>query len=325
MALVSLAAFGGCVSKGRNVPATPSPKPAPSPIVAAAPASIVLPDSVRVRVGGQIQTVALDDYVLATVLSEVTPFGETDSAAATIFEVQAIVARTYAVAEAGRHRAEGFDLCDTTHCQLYEPARIRTSRFAPAAKAAVERTRGRVLVYGSHVAEALFHSDCGGQTASADAVWGGQPVPYLHTIVDQLAPDTHRTWTVTATSDQLRGALNTDPRTEVGQRLDAIDILARDTSGRAMSIGLRGELTTMVRSDLLRSVLSQQMGDKGALLSTRFDIARNGKSYTFTGTGFGHGVGLCQHGMIVRARRGEATKDILATYFPGTVVAVPKD
>jgi stage II sporulation protein D len=177
-----------------------------------------------------------------------------------------------------------------------------------------------VLVYGSRIAEALFHSDCGGQTASADAVWGGQPVPYLRTIVDQLAPDTHRTWEVTATSDQLRGALNADPRTEVGRRLDAIEVLTRDTSGRAASIGLRGELTTMVRSDLFRTVLSQGISDRGILLSTRFDIARNGKNYTFTGTGFGHGVGLCQHGAICRARRGDKTTDILATYFPGTAL-----
>lgn len=274
----------------------------------------------RVRVAGHIESVPLDEYVLGTVLSEVAPIGETDAAVATIFEVQAIVARTYAVAESGRHRAEGFDLCDTTHCQLYEPARIRTSRFADAARAAVTRTRGQVLVYDSHIAEAVFHSDCGGQTASADAVWGGQPVPYLRTIVDQLGADAHRTWEVAATADQLRTALNTDPRTEVGRRLDAIEVITRDTSGRATTIGIRGELTTMVRSDLLRVVVNQALGDRGGLLSTRFDISRAGTRYTFSGSGFGHGVGLCQHGAICRARRGDATTAILSTYFPGTTL-----
>ena len=220
------------------------------------------------------------------------------------------------MAESGRHRAEGFDLCDSTHCQLYEPARIRTSRFAPAARAAVLRTRGRVLAFGSHIAEAVFHSDCGGQTAAADAVWGGQPVPYLRTIVDQLAPDTHRTWEVSATADQLKRALNADPRTEVGRRLDAIEVVTRDTSGRAASVGLRGELTSLVRGDVLRAVVNPALG-AGGLLSTRFAIKRDGKNYLFTGTGFGHGVGLCQRGAIARARRGDSASDILRTYFQG--------
>jgi stage II sporulation protein D len=317
LAVVAAAAISACVAKAR-VPLAPPAAPASSP----AP-SIALPDHLRIRVAGRIESVALDDYVLATVLSEVSPVGETDTAVATIFEVQAIVSRTYAVAESGRHRAEGFDLCDTTHCQLYEPARIRTSRFAAAARAAVERTRGRVLVFGSRVAEAVFHSDCGGQTAAADAVWGGQPVPYLRTIVDQLAPDTHRTWEVSATADQLKAALNADPRTEVGRRLDTIEVITRDTSGRAASIGLRGELTSLVRGDLLRAVVNPAIGG-GGLLSTRFDIRRNGKTYVFTGTGFGHGVGLCQRGAIARARRGDSASDILKFYFPGTRIAVPE-
>ena len=80
-------------------------------------------------------------------LSEVTPVGADPAAVARIFEVQTVLARTYAVAHLGRHQKDGFDLCDTTHCQLYQPARIKTSRFAEAARHAVERTRGVVLMF----------------------------------------------------------------------------------------------------------------------------------------------------------------------------------
>jgi stage II sporulation protein D len=38
----------------------------------------------------------------------------------------------------------------------------------------------------------------------------------------------------------------------------------------------------------------------------------------FTGTGFGHGVGLCQIGALARARLGGPVDRILAHYFPGT-------
>ena len=50
--------------------------------------------------------------------------------------------------------------------------------------------------------------------------------------------------------------------------------------------------------------------------STRFSFSRRADTYIFTGTGFGHGVGLCQRGAITRARRGEDLADIIDAYYP---------
>ena len=316
--LLAALAVTACVATARNAPA-PGPAERPAAIKSAAPTPpLVLPNQLRVRVAGKVESVSLDDYVLGAVLSEVTPVGESDAAVKAIYEVQAIVARTYAVFQSTRHRSEGFDLCDTTHCQVFEPGRIRTSRFAGAARAAVAHTSGQVLAYGTRVAETVFHADCGGQTAANNLVWGGPAVPYLKTIADTLAPDTHRTWAVTATADQLRTALNDDPRTEVGKRLDSISVVTTDESGRAASIGLKGELSLLVRGDTFRAVLNRVLGDRTGLMSTRLSVSRNGSRYTFSGTGYGHGVGLCQRGAIARARRGDEAEAILATYFPGT-------
>jgi SpoIID/LytB domain protein len=41
----------------------------------------------------------------------------------------------------------------------------------------------------------------------------------------------------------------------------------------------------------------------------------------FEGRGFGHGVGLCQTGAMVRARAGHSPHDILMHYYPGTTLA----
>jgi stage II sporulation protein D len=304
-ALVTLAALGltGCTTTPRRPAAPPAAK-------------VAVPELVRVRVAGRVVPVPLEDYVLGAALAEAAPVDEPDTAVARIYEVQAIVARTYAVSQLGRHGADGFDLCDTTHCQLYDPARATTSRFAAVARAAVARTRGRILLFGDHVAEALFHADCGGQTAAADAVWGGRAVPYLSTIVDALPPATHRAWHLSATTEQLRAALNADARTAVGRTLDAIEILSRDASGRAAGLGVRGERGYTVRGDVLRTVLNQALGVQ-AVQSTRFTLTRTGTRYVFDGTGFGHGVGLCQRGAATRARQGESVDSILLTYFPG--------
>src|SRR3989440_8291989 len=52
--------------------------------------------------------------------------------------------------------------------------------------------------------------------------------------------------------------------------------------------------------------------------SSRFEISRSGSNFVFRGSGFGHGLGLCQEGAHVMAMRGANYRQILGKYFPGT-------
>ena len=76
----------------------------------------------------------LEDYVEATILSEFAPAGGDPAAVERMLEVQAVIGRTYAIGHLGRHAREGYDVCDRTHCQLYQPGRLTTSRWAPQAR-----------------------------------------------------------------------------------------------------------------------------------------------------------------------------------------------
>lgn len=283
------------------------------------PPAFELPNRITVRQGTRTVSVPLDEYVLGSVLAEVSPIDETPRTVARIFEVQAVIARTYAVAHLGRHRSQGFDLCDTTHCQLYDPARIKTSRFSTIAREAVQKTTRQVLIYARRPADALYHADCGGSTTSADAVWGGPAVPYLQAESDSQPSLIHRTWRFAAPLARLREALNRDSRSRVGRRLEGIDVVKRDVSGRIATVAVRGDERHVLRGEDLRSILNQTFGDR-AVQSTKLQIARTGDAYVFTGAGFGHGVGLCQIGAAARARRGESVEDILAAYFEGAYV-----
>src|SRR3989440_6751680 len=55
--------------------------------------------------------------------------------------------------------------------------------------------------------------------------------------------------------------------------------------------------------------------------SSRFEISRSGANFVFRGSGFGHGLGLCQEGAHVMAARGANYRQILRKYFPTTHVA----
>jgi stage II sporulation protein D len=308
---------------------------APGPVrvtLPAAGATAPVPRTIRVQVreGAAlvIRDVALEEYVAAAALSEVHPDNNDDGVAERMFELQSVMGRTYAATNRGRHATEGFDLCSSTHCQLYEPARLRTSRWAAIARAAAQRTSGEVLWFAGGAARVLFHADCGGQTSSAAAVWGGLAPAYLSGASDEgPACGAHGAWTFETRTAAIAKALNADPRTAVGARLDRIEVAGRDAAGRAEKILLRGSRTFVVRGEVFREVLTRALGAR-SLRSTRFtikqagaasaDATSAGDAIVFAGTGFGHGVGLCQAGALARLKAGASPEEVLEHYFPGT-------
>jgi stage II sporulation protein D (peptidoglycan lytic transglycosylase) len=303
---LAAAACGGSVARPQTVPA---PVAAPS-------------TTLNVRLAnGSIASLALEEYVLASILAEIAPGGSDPDAAARVYEVQAILARTYAIASLGRHARDGFDLCATTHCQLVDFDRAARSRWRPIAEVAIQATRGRVLRFESAPVLALFHADCGGYRSAAGDIWGGRAQPYLNGGPDDL-PDgsAHRSWQFRVDRARLREALARDARTNPGARIDRIDVFSRDSAGRAALVLVAGEREPIVRGEEFRMVMARAFG-VSAFPSSRFDVERDGDDFAFTGTGYGHGVGLCQRGAIARAAAGASPEDILAFYFPGTTLS----
>jgi stage II sporulation protein D len=284
-------------------------------------------ETVRVRMSERgvpvIRDVPIEEYAAAAALSEFAPAAGDPATIEAMFEVQAIVARTYARSHRGRHGSEGFDLCSTTHCQIYEPERLAASRWTPIVRDAVTRTAGMMLSYNGAPADAVYHADCGGWTSAAADVWGGAGLPYLRAQRDDgEAKDAHAGWRYAVDADVLRRALAADPRTRVRGRIGSIAVLTRDASGRAQRVLLRGATDTadVAVSGLdLREVLTEAFGVR-SIRSTRFDVVPSGRQFVFSGSGFGHGVGLCQAGALARLTAGDAPRAVLQHYYPGTVL-----
>ena len=292
--------------------------PAPQPPVP--PPSATLTVRVKVAAGDQhrIQTIRLEDYVRGSVPAEM-PLAERDAIIADrLARLQAILARTYALANLGRHAHEGFDLCSTTHCQVYRPPERQPPAVARLVTAAVDRTRGLIISDGNGPILALFHAECGGHTSSATAIWGGPAPAYLAGVRDSFCVTTPRDdWRLTVDRDHLRRILNTTSDTAVGRRLDQIAVVSRDPAGRATRVSVDGAKHLVIRGERLRTVINRQLGPR-AFRSARFGVEQQADRVLFSGQGLGHGVGLCQTGAIVQARKGESVDAILAHYYPGT-------
>ena len=308
-------------------PPTPAAAPEAPPRVAESRVTSAIdlpaPSTVRVRVtdgrGTRILTLPLDEYVLGAVRAELPRRPQRDDTVTRVLQVQAVVSRTYALANLHRHEAEGFDLCDSTHCQAYRP-RLPTESDSDLAARAVRATRDQIITHQGRVIQALFHADCGGHTTSAESVWGGSDAPYLRPVPDFFCTrKTARPWTFSTDGTSLRRALNSDARTEIGPRLSRIEVIDRDLSGRAILVALAGAQSPTVRAEEFRTVVRRVFGPR-SIRSTWFNVTRHGQRFVFTGVGYGHGVGLCQAGALQRAKAGQSPADIIAHYFPSTRV-----
>lgn len=252
-----------------------------------------------------VNIVPVDDY-LRSVVPEEMPVDWPAEA----IKAQSVAARSFALASRGRHAGESYDLCTTTHCQLY----TGTAAEKSASNAAIKATRGEVLTYGGKPIEALFHTDSGGMTENSEDVWGSH-VPYLRAAKD--TPTKTMPWTKTISRADLERKLAAKGH-DIGKvRSLALSPLAighaakdRTASGRVKTMTVKGTKGTATLSGTTwRSLLG--------LKSTLFDAKLTKDAVTFTGYGSGHGLGISQWGAERMAAKGKSYADILHHYYTG--------
>lgn len=255
-----------------------------------------------------VNIVPVDDY-LRSVVPEEMPVDWPAEA----IKAQSVAARSFALASRGRHASEGYDLCTTTHCQLY----TGTAAEKSASNAAIKATRGEVLTYGGKPIEALFHTDSGGMTENSEDVWGSH-VPYLRAAKD--TPAKTMPWTKTISRADLERKLAAKGH-DIGKvRSIALSPLAigrsakdRTASCRVKTMTVKGTKGTVTLSGTTwRSLLG--------LKSTLFDAKLTKDAVTFTGYGSGHGLGISQWGAERMAAKGASYAEILHHYYTGTTL-----
>ncbi|MCU1268032.1 MAG: hypothetical protein JWM21_4350 [Acidobacteria bacterium] len=291
------------------------------PVSPLLPLSVSVPsasDTVRVHLVTENVTreMPLEDYVLGVVGAEGSMEDQPEA-----LKTLAVAARTYAVKNAGRHAREGFDFCTTTHCQRFIAAADRAQPRAVVVDA-VRQTTGEILRDGSgQLVDSYFSASCGGVTANLQTLWGAKAPTYLRGVTDEFcASMPHHSWTDVVPSERLLLALRSDPRTDPGAHLKDVMVARRDATGRAELIIIDGERRHTVNGWDFKIIVGRKLG-WNLLKSSRFEVARSGTNYVFRGSGFGHGLGLCQEGAHVMAQRGVNYRQILAKYFPGTSVS----
>lgn len=274
-----------------------------------------------------INRVGIEDYLAGVVNAEMGRRAPGEEAA---LEAQAVVSRTYALRAMGRPRTTPWDVLATVADQVY----LGVERETPAGRAAVDATRGTVLVWAGEPIEAFFHSTCAGRTAAGDEVFAHGRLPYLPSLRDQ-APDgsswcaisPRYRWREEWPGDRLQAILRETLASlglEPGRAGDLRDlaVASHTPSGRvaALRIEFASSVIPVTGSAAVRRVLRPEGG--ALLRSAVFALALEREQgrvarLVAEGQGAGHGVGLCQWGAVGRARAGQRADTILAAYFPG--------
>ncbi|MFZ0749681.1 MAG: SpoIID/LytB domain-containing protein, partial [Pyrinomonadaceae bacterium] len=274
--------------------------------------------AVRVRSVSENVTreLPLEHYVLGVMRAEGSMESEPEA-----LKALAITVRTYALKNLARHAKDGYDFCSTTHCQRFSVGNPTGDRAPDRLVAAVRATEGQVLQdVGGRTIDSYFGASCGGETADIATLWGTAPATHLPGVRDEFCESgPHAHWTDMITRNDLLRAVQSDSRTDVGHRLDKVFVSKRDDTGRAEFITLEGEQRKVVRGWDFKIIVGRVLG-WNILKSSRFEISRSGANFVFRGSGFGHGLGLCQEGAHVMAARGVSYQRILEKYFPGTRV-----
>ena len=255
----------------------------------------------------RVETLLLDTYLAQVLAGEGQP-----AAAAAAQQALAITARTFAIANRNRHRREGFDLCDTTHCQVVRAATAVTRRAADA-------TSGRMLLHQGKPAFVFYSAWCGGHSELASQVWPGAIDYASETPTEDDACAGESGWTSEIKASDLERALRAAGLR--GSTLRNLRIASRNRSNRVARIRVEGFNPPEISGHEFRMAIGRIVGWQ-ALKSTAFDVERTSGGYRFRGRGFGHGVGLCVIGAGHRASRGATADQILRFYFPGLSVGV---
>lgn len=290
-----------------------APSPTAEPPKASADRDILL----TVQTDGGIETVSLQDYLPGVLAGEMPA----------LFEVQALMAQAVAARTYILHRMERTvaahpqaDICNSPACckayaseeQLRQNWGDRYDSYYAKVSAAAADTDGQYLRYEGEPIEAVFHSSSAGATEASGAIWNERP--YLISVESPETAEEVPSFVteVSLSPQQLKAKLlERYPATVLpDDPAQWITATERNQSGRVQRMTIGG---TPMGGTQLRGLLG--------LRSTHFTADYVDGVFTFTVSGYGHGVGMSQYGANVYAKQGWDYKEILEHYYPNTVLS----
>lgn len=246
----------------------------------------------------------LEDYLIGLIHGEISALWHPEA-----LKAQAVAARTYALKRQQQKASLNSsdydlesDIADQVYAGMMDDPKDRIVQEIVAA------TKGEVL-WRNGLYPAYFHSCCGGQTELASRVWGKKESSY--SVIDPFCENSpQRKWQLRLSQRDFLNQLKSHGLE--GSRIKNISLERYEEGPRNVMVIVETNVATLfIGATDLRRILGYK-----ELKSTWFDIDWSPREIVFTGTGYGHGVGLCQWGAKTMAESGKTYQEILKFYYP---------
>ncbi len=252
-----------------------------------------------------IEQMDLETYVMGVVAGEMRNDWPIEA-----LKAQAILARTFTMSFLSTKKSgyDGADIStDVREAQAYNAASVNER-----IRQAVNETRGIVMAANGEFTQAWFHAHSGGRTElPTKALEYTSDPAYLRVTASpdsEKAPDEVKHWTADFSVEDVIRACG-----DVGVKIDSLEsfgIGERGESGRAVSFLVNGQEVSAPSFRL-------QIG-ASKLKSTLIEsVTIDNGNVIFTGSGFGHGVGMSQWGAYGMAEDGRSAEEIIEHYYSG--------
>ncbi len=260
-----------------------------------------------------INELFLEDYLATLLPKEMNSTWPIEA-----LKAQAVAARSYAYHKLMTDqvsRTKGFNTYyDIENSEKHQ---VNGSYFDATRKTmkAAKGTKGEVLALaGGKVSPIFFHSKCGGKTLTPDQVWTNKVPGYRSVPCPFCHKHGKKNWKHSFKEDKVQNhikraiATYNRPRSEI--KNSNMQFYRDSKSNHQLKVSLNG-----AHKSIKKSRLRSTMGRK-ALPSNYFNLKKVGDEIIVSGSGYGHGVGMCQFGAKELALQGFSYKQILAHYFP---------
>ncbi len=263
---------------------------------------------------GTTETMDLNTYLWSVVAAEMPAAFEQEA-----LKAQAVAARTFALANTHKDNHPDADVCtDFACCQAWISRADAEANWGEEAIAnanrittAVADTADEVVLYEGQPIQAAFHSSSGDTTQNAVEVWG-YDAPYLVSVSSpegDEVPDYHSQKSLT--DEEFRDlVLATYPEANLGADPDQwAGAPVYNSGGTVATMNIGG---VELSGSQVRTLFN--------LRSACFSLEHADGVFTFSVTGFGHGVGMSQYGANSMAQAGSTYPEILQHYYTGVTV-----
>lgn len=261
---------------------------------------------------GEVEEIDLDTYLLGVVSSEMPANFEEEA-----LKAQVLVARTYTIYKIiNGSKHENADICDDPKCcQAWISKEERLNKWNKEEREtnwakierAVNSTKGKIIIYEGQPINAFFHSNSGGITDTATAVWGGSNYPYLQ-AVQTSGEDEYSQYSseVIITKDEFVSKIKEYHNDfKIDLKLEnQIEILEYTEGERVKNIKIGNLNLSGVE---IRNIFG--------LKSAKFEITIEENNIKFNVIGYGHGVGMSQTGADSMAKQGSNYEEIIKHYY----------